>query len=125
LAETEEQARSAAKRIIEPRNRPPIRALPFREKRFNRCRKQFQIGQYGIGISKCEYVYEGRADNEWAEHLYVETQGAYCVHSKGGMRVYSSTQGPTAVQRCVARVSALPMNLIEVDVSRLGRRFWQ
>ena len=42
------------------------------------------------------------------EHLYIETQGAYTIPTEqGGMRVYSSTQGPTAVQRCVSRVTAL------------------
>ena len=39
------------------------------------------------------------------------------------MRVYSSTQGPTAVQRCVSRVTGLPMHTIEVDVQRLGGGF--
>jgi xanthine dehydrogenase large subunit len=53
------------------------------------------------------------------EHLYIETQGAYAIPTEqGGMRVYSSTQGPTAVQRCVSRVTALPMHQIEVDVTR-------
>jgi xanthine dehydrogenase molybdopterin-binding subunit B len=56
--------------------------------------------------------------------LYIETQGAYAVPiEQGGMRIFSSTQGPTAVQRAVARVTALPMHQIEVDVTRLGGGF--
>jgi xanthine dehydrogenase large subunit len=56
--------------------------------------------------------------------LYIETQGAYAIPTEhSGMKVYSSTQGPTAVQRCVARVTALPMHKIEVDVTRLGGGF--
>ena len=39
------------------------------------------------------------------------------------MKIYSSTQGPTAVQRAVSRVTGLPMNLIEVDVTRFGGGF--
>ncbi|MCY7327775.1 MAG: molybdopterin-dependent oxidoreductase [Saprospiraceae bacterium] len=31
-------------------------------------------------------------------------------------KVYSSTQGPTAVQRAVSRVTGLPMHRIEVEV---------
>jgi xanthine dehydrogenase large subunit len=39
------------------------------------------------------------------------------------LRVLSSTQAPTAVQRTTARVLGLPMNAIEVDVARLGGAF--
>ncbi len=44
-------------------------------------------------------------------------------NEQGGLKVFSSTQGPTAVQRCISRVTGLPMNLIEVDVTRLGGGF--
>jgi len=72
----------------------------------------------------CEHVFEGRADVNGQEHLYIETQGAYSIPTEqGGMRVYSSTQGPTAVQRAVSKVTGLPMHLIEVDVQRLGGGF--
>ena len=42
---------------------------------------------------------------------------------KGGMKVYSSTQGPTVVQRAVCRVTGLAMHDVEVDVQRLGGGF--
>jgi xanthine dehydrogenase large subunit len=41
----------------------------------------------------------------------------------GGVKIYSSTQGRTAVQRAVCRVTGLPMNQVEVDVQRLGGGF--
>jgi xanthine dehydrogenase large subunit len=41
----------------------------------------------------------------------------------GGLKIYSSTQGPTAVQRAVCRVHGLPMHQVEVDVQRLGGGF--
>ncbi|MBX7055113.1 MAG: molybdopterin-dependent oxidoreductase, partial [Pyrinomonadaceae bacterium] len=41
----------------------------------------------------------------------------------GGLKIYSSTQGPTAVQRAVCRVTGLPMHKVEVDVQRLGGGF--
>jgi xanthine dehydrogenase large subunit len=41
----------------------------------------------------------------------------------GAIKVYSSTQGPTAVQRAVCRVTGLPMHQVEVDVQRLGGGF--
>ncbi|HEX5653692.1 MAG TPA: molybdopterin cofactor-binding domain-containing protein, partial [Chitinophagaceae bacterium] len=41
----------------------------------------------------------------------------------GGIKIYSSTQGPTAVQRTVARVLNIPMHAVEVDTARLGGGF--
>ncbi len=127
LAETEEQARSAAKHItaeIEPLEIITDPRVAFQKNDLIVPPKHFKLGDAESAFSKCEYVYEGRADVNGQEHLYIETQGAYCVPTEqGGMRVYSSTQCPTAVQRCVSRVTALPMNLIEVDVTRLGGGF--
>ena len=86
--------------------------------------KHFKLGDSEKAFSRCEFVFEGRADVNGQEHLYIETQGAYSIPTEqGGLKIYSSTQGPTAVQRCVARVTGLPMNLIEVDVTRLGGGF--
>src|SRR6185436_6840875 len=51
-------------------------------------------------------------------------QGAYAVPLENGtIKVYSSTEGPTAVQRCTARVLGVPMHKIEVEVTRLGGGF--
>ncbi|RMD49459.1 MAG: xanthine dehydrogenase, partial [Ignavibacteria bacterium] len=58
------------------------------------------------------------------EHLYLETQAALAIPAEdGGIKIYSSTQGPTAVQRATAKVLGLPMNKVEVDVLRLGGGF--
>ncbi len=43
-----------------------------------------------------------------------------CPRDDGGLKVYSATQSPTAVQRAVARVLGLAMHQVEVDVPRLG-----
>jgi xanthine dehydrogenase large subunit len=74
-------------------------------------------------VGQCAHVFEGRADTNGQEHLYIETQGAYAYPTEhGSIRIASSTQGPTAVQRTVARVLGVPMHKVEVDVTRLGRR---
>jgi xanthine dehydrogenase large subunit len=71
-----------------------------------------------------QHIVEGSTETNGQEHLYIETQGAYALPlENGGIRVYSSTQGPTAVQRTTARVLDLPMNKIEVDTTRLGGGF--
>jgi xanthine dehydrogenase large subunit len=82
------------------------------------------MGDAAGAFIECEHVFAGRADINGQEHLYIETQGAYSVPTEnGGVKVYSSTQGPTAVQRAVAKVTGLPMHQIEVDVQRLGGGF--
>lgn len=127
LAETEEQARIAAKKIraeIEPLEVVTDPRVACANGDLIVPPKHFKLGDAGKAFKNCAHVFAGRADVNGQEHLYVETQGAYTIPTEqGGMRVYSSTQGPTAVQRCVSRVTALPMNLVEVDVTRLGGGF--
>ncbi|HEY0426715.1 MAG TPA: molybdopterin cofactor-binding domain-containing protein [Pyrinomonadaceae bacterium] len=127
LAESEEQARAAAKKIkseIEPLEIVTDPRVAFAKNDLIVPPKHFKLGDTQTAFKNCAHVFEGRADSGGQEHLYIETQGAYCVPTEqGGMRVYSSTQGPTAVQRCVSRVTGLPMHLIEVDVQRLGGGF--
>ncbi|HSK71673.1 MAG TPA: molybdopterin cofactor-binding domain-containing protein, partial [Pyrinomonadaceae bacterium] len=127
LGETEEQARHAAKLIkaeIEPLEVVTDPRVAAAKNDLIVPPKHFKLGDSANAFKNCEYVFEGRADVNGQEHLYIETQGAYAIPTEqGGLKIYSSTQGPTAVQRCVAQVTALPMNLIEVDVTRLGGGF--
>ena len=127
LAETEEAARKAVRKItseIEPLEIITDPRVAFAKNDLIVPPKHFKLGDAETAFKKCEYVFEGRADVNGQEHLYIETQGAYSMPTEqGGMRVYSSTQGPTAVQRSVSRVTGLPMHLIEVDVQRLGGGF--
>ena len=127
LAETEEQARIAAKKIkteIEPLEVVTDPRAACAKGDLIVPPKHFKLGDAREAFKNCEHVFSGRADVNGQEHLYIETQGAYALPTEGGgMRVYSSTQGPTAVQRCVSRVTALPMNQVEVDVARLGGGF--
>jgi len=86
--------------------------------------KKFKLGDTEAAFKNCGHVFEGRTETNGQEHLYIETQGAYAVPTEnGGLRVYSSTQGPTAVQRAVCRVTGLAMHQVEVDVQRLGGGF--
>ena len=127
VAETEELARKAAKKIT-----VEIEALPvITDPRVAAANgdliippKKFVLGNTAAAFANCQHVFEGRAGTGGQEHLYIETQGAYAVHAEnGGLKIYSSTQGPTAVQRAVCRVTGLPMHQVEVDVQRLGGGF--
>jgi len=84
----------------------------------------FSCGDIESTWSKCKYVVEGTSDSGGQEHLYLETQGAYAYPVEaGGVKVISSTQGPTQVQKAAAKVLGITMNKVEVDVLRLGGGF--
>jgi xanthine dehydrogenase large subunit len=86
--------------------------------------RTFKLGDSAAAFSKCKYVFEGIAETNGQEHMYIETQGAYAVPGENNsLRVYSSTQGPTAVQRHMAAVLDVPMHKLEIDVTRLGGGF--
>ena len=127
LAETDQQARAAVKKIkaeIEPL---PVITDPREAAAKGELiipPRTFRIGDTATAWSNCDYIFEGRADTNGQEHLYIETQGAYALPLENGViKVYSSTQGPTAVQRAIVKVTGLQMHQVEVDVTRLGGGF--
>jgi xanthine dehydrogenase large subunit len=127
VAGSEEQARAAVKKI-----KVEIEALEvITDPRIAKEKgeliippRTFRLGDVDKTWAGCKYVFEGSTETNGQEHLYIETQGAYCLPAEnGGIKIYTSTQGPTAVQRTVAKVLGLPMHAIEVDVTRLGGGF--
>lgn len=86
--------------------------------------RTFESGNIENAWSECDHIFEGKADTGGQEHLYFETQGAYVYPLENeNLKVHSSTQGPTTVQKTIARVLGLSMHRIEVDVTRLGGAF--
>ena len=83
----------------------------------------FNLGDTESAFASCAHVYEGNASSGGQEHVYLEPQGAYAIPVTNGLKIYSSTQGPTAVQRTVANVLGWSMNQVEVDVNRIGGGF--
>ena len=127
IAETDEEARAAAKKI-----KVEISPLPIiTDPRIAQAKgeliippRTFSLGNSGEAFKNCVHVYEGKADSNGQEHLYIETQGAYTIPMENGaIKIHSSTQGPTAVQRACSKVLGLPMHMLEVDVTRLGGGF--
>ena len=100
----------------------PIEA--YQEKDFLSKPIALKMGDTDSAFSECQYVFEGTAESGGQEHVYLEPQGAYAIpNGDGSIKIYSSTQGPTAVQRTVAKVLGVSMNKIEVDVNRIGGGF--
>ena len=127
VAISEEIARAAVKKIkiqIEPL---PIITDPREAKEKGELiipPRTFKLGDTDNAWEQCDHIFEGRTETNGQEHLYIETQGAYAIpEEKGTIKLYSSTQGPTAVQRTVARVLNIPMHQVEVDTTRLGGGF--
>ena len=86
--------------------------------------RTFNLGKTSDAFKSCAYVYEDEVFSNGQEHLYLETQGAYAVPMENGqLRIHSSTQGPTSVQKIAAQVLGIPMHKIEIDVNRLGGGF--
>ncbi|OSY88600.1 xanthine dehydrogenase [Tenacibaculum holothuriorum] len=86
--------------------------------------RSFKLGDATTEFTNCDYVFEGETFSNGQEHLYLETQGCYAVpQENGNIKLTSSTQGPTAVQKTAAKVLGIPMHKIEVDVIRLGGGF--
>ncbi len=127
IARDERTARKACKKIqidIEP--------LPAVTDAREACDKgmflvppvTFRTGDIKKAWDKCAHIFEGRTGSGGQEHLYIETQGAYAyMMESGNVKIRSSTQGPTHVQKVTAGVLGIPMHRVEVDVTRLGGGF--
>ncbi len=91
---------------------------------FTSTPRTFSFGNTTKAFDDCEYIFEDEVFTNGQEHLYLETQGAYTVPMENGsIKVTSSTQGPTQVQKAIAKVLGIGMHHIEVDVIRLGGGF--
>ena len=120
VATSDEAARAAIKKLKVEIDPLPIITDPREAKEKGELiipPRTFQLGDTTNAWSECDYIFEGQTETNGQEHLYIETQGAYAVpQENGAIKVYSSTQGPTAVQRTVARVLSLPMNQVAGSV---------
>lgn len=127
VAESEHQAENALSLISVEIDPLPVITEPreaYRQGKLLHPSRTFQLGNPNDAFQNCTHVFEGRAEVGGQEHLYLETQGAYAFPQENdNLKIYSSTQGPTALQRTTARVLGFSMNKIEVDVTRLGGGF--
>ncbi|MBL7128941.1 MAG: molybdopterin-dependent oxidoreductase [Ignavibacteria bacterium] len=86
--------------------------------------RTFSLGDVNKTWKECDLIVEGTVESGGQEHVYLETQGAFSYPTeKNTIKVISSTQAPSTVQKIVARVLDLPIRMIEVDVLRIGGGF--
>jgi xanthine dehydrogenase large subunit len=63
--------------------------------------RTFALGDVDSAWAQCDVTVEGYVDSGGQEHFYMEPQAAMAVPlENGSIKVYSSTQSPTVVQRC-------------------------
>jgi len=127
VARTREAARAAVRKVRVKIDPLPIITDPREAQAKGELiipPRTFQLGDTDNTWQQCAYVIDGNVDINGQEHLYIETQGAYAIpQENNSLRIYSSTQGPTAVQRAVSGIIGAPMHRFEVIVTRLGGGF--
>ncbi|MBT3180596.1 MAG: molybdopterin-dependent oxidoreductase [Candidatus Marinimicrobia bacterium] len=127
IAESDQIAFKARKRIEIEISKKSVIVNPREAKQNDQLifpPRTFELGDMKNSWKDCAHIFEGQADSNGQEHLYIETQGAYAIPMENGhIRISSSTQGPTSVQKTTANILGIGMNKIEVDVVRLGGGF--
>ena len=127
VAENEDAAEEAFKEIKIEIDPLPIITDPreaFGQGKLLSPSRKFVKGNVQEAFATCKYIFEGQTESGGQEQLYLETQGAYAYPTEhDSVKIFSSTQGPTQVQRTVAKVLGVGMNKVEVDVPRLGGGF--
>jgi xanthine dehydrogenase large subunit len=126
-AKTYEQAKRAVKLAkIEYQVLPAILEVKdaLKENFFVRPTHSMQKGNYQTALDKAPNKISGELYVKGQEHFYLEGQVSYVVPTEDkGMRVYTSSQHPTEVQKLVAEVLDLPINYVQVEVRRMGGGF--
>ena len=83
-----------------------------------------QRGEIDTVLNTAPIQIRGEAHNGAQNHFYLETQAAVSYpEEQGRIRVLSSTQHPTEMQRMVASVLGLPQSDVICDVPRMGGGF--
>lgn len=127
VAATAEAAKAAVKKIKADITPLPVITDPREAQALGELiipPRTFKLGDTVQAWQSCTHVFEGATYTNGQEHLYIETQGAYAIPQENNViKIYSSTQGPTAVQRAVSKALGLSMHQLDVEVTRLGGGF--
>ena len=127
VAENPEVARHAASLCICEIEELPVVTCPREAYARNELLQEtriFEKGDVSEMWSSCDVIVEGKIDLGGQEHLYLETNRSRAIPLEDGLvKVFSSTQSPSAAQKHIAAVLGVPMHKVEVDVKRLGGGF--
>jgi xanthine dehydrogenase large subunit len=126
-AESFEQAkRAVALAKVDYQTDTPILtiAAALQQNAFVRPAHVMQKGDVEAALQQAPKMLTGELYNKGQEHFYLEGQVSYVVPTEdGGMKVYTSSQHPTEVQKLVAEVLDVPINYVQTEVRRMGGGF--
>ncbi|CAG0889280.1 unnamed protein product [Darwinula stevensoni] len=128
LAETREIAKIAARSVrveyedLQPRIITIEDAIKEREFFWE---EGTESGDVDEALSQAPHVLEGQVRVGGQEHFYLEPQCSLVtpLQEHDEVLVYSSTQNPMYVQKCVAQVLGVPYNRVIAKVKRVGGGF--
>jgi xanthine dehydrogenase large subunit len=84
----------------------------------------FTHGDVGKALKAAPHVISESFHVGGQEHFYIEGQVALAMpEEKGGMAVYASTQHPTEVQHCIAKMLKVPDAMVTCECRRMGGAF--
>jgi xanthine dehydrogenase large subunit len=96
----------------------------LKENFFVRPTHSMQKGDFAAAIKKAPNTLSGELYVKGQEHFYLEGQVSYVVPTEDrGMKVFTSSQHPTEVQKLIAEVLDIPINYVQVEVRRMGGGF--
>lgn len=126
-AETLDQARLAARLVdVEYEMLPPILALDDAIARESYVSPPQVIARGDVdgALKQAPNRHKGEFRCGGQDHFYLEGQIAIAIPGDAGdMLLHSSTQHPTEVQQCVARLLGVPFNAVTCEVRRMGGAF--
>lgn len=94
------------------------------DKFFVRPTHQHIRGDSSKALADAPHRIQGQQHVNGQEHFYLEGQVCSVMPTEdGGMKVYSSTQHPTEVQKLVAEVLGISINKVQVEIRRMGGGF--
>ena len=94
------------------------------DKFFVRPTHQHIRGDAAKALQEAPHRIQGQQHVNGQEHFYLEGQVCSVMPTEdGGMKVFSSTQHPTEVQKLVAEVLDISINKVQVEIRRMGGGF--
>ncbi|HUX83411.1 MAG TPA: xanthine dehydrogenase molybdopterin binding subunit [Halothiobacillus sp.] len=86
--------------------------------------KTFRRGEPETHLAQAEQRLQGEIEIGGQDHFYLESNIAMALPGEDGdLKIFSSTQHPTEIQHCCARVLGVPDHAINVEVRRMGGGF--